>query len=151
LVGDSGLLRIGDQQLWLAVIDPQAQPVESEQREQRHTDRAHHHRAEQAQIERQRWLQHEGDTVARLDAVLLQPVRKARGTGGDVVEAQNFVAAVGMRDAHRGATRSICVARDALVRNVQVSAVAAEQLPQRCRVGELLGICVARVFGEFRH
>ena len=41
LPGDFRLFGIRDQQLRLAVIDPQPQAVEPEQREQRHADRAH--------------------------------------------------------------------------------------------------------------
>jgi len=40
------------------------------------------HRAEQAQVERQRRLKHEGDAVPRLNAVLHQPMCEARGAGG---------------------------------------------------------------------
>ena len=51
--------------------------------------------------------------------------------------------AVGMGDAHGGAARAIGVAVDAFVRDVEVLAVAVEQLPQRLRIGMRLGICVA--------
>ncbi len=66
-------------------------------------------------------------------------MREARGTGGDLVEAQNLVGAIGMRDAHRGAARSIGVPDDALVGDIEVFAIAVEQLPQRLRIGELSG------------
>ena len=131
LPGDLELLRIGDQQLRLAVIDPQPQSVEPEEREQRHADRPHDHRAEQAQVERQRRLEHEGDAVARLNAVRHQPVREARGAGGDLIEAQDLVGSVRMRNAHRDATRSIRVTADALVGDIEVLAITVEEFPQR--------------------
>jgi len=100
LSGDVQLLGVCNQQFRLAVIDPQPQPVEPEQGEHRYADRAHHHRAEQAYVERQRRLEHERNAIARLDAVLHEPVREARGTGGNLVEAQRLVGAVRMGNPH---------------------------------------------------
>ena len=57
----------------------------------------------------------------------------------------------GMSDADRRAPRTVGVAGDALVRNVEMLAVTVEQFPQRRRTGVGLRVRIARVFGEFRH
>jgi len=66
-----------DQQLRLAVFDPQLDAVGPEQREQRHGDRACFHGAEHCRIESARRLELDGDTVAALDAFGQQPMRDA--------------------------------------------------------------------------
>ena len=62
-------------------------------------------------------------------------MREARGAGGDRVEAQNLVAAIRMGDAHGRTARAIGMTRDALMRDVEIFAVAVEQLPQRLGIG----------------
>ena len=144
-----GLFRVGDQELRLAVIDAQPQSIEPEQREQRHVIAPVMHRAEQADIERQRGLEHEGDAVARLDAVRIEPVGELRGSRRrSASKLRISSAAVRMGDAHRRAARAIGVAGDAFVRDVEVLAIAVEQLPQRGRIGMRLGIGIARIVGQ---
>src|SRR3546814_6633997 len=76
-------------------------------------------------------LQHERDAIARLDVVLDQPVCEARRAGSDLIEAENFVTAVAVRDAHRSAARAIGVARDAFMRDVEELAIAVEQIDRK--------------------
>jgi hypothetical protein len=86
-----------------------------------------------------------------LNAFLFQPVSEARGTGGDLIECQELVSSVSMGDAHRGATRSIGVADDALVGDIEIIAIAVEELPKGARIGKFPGIRVAGVFRQLRH
>ncbi len=125
---DRRFLPRGDEQARRAVQHAQAHAVGAEQREQRHRDGAALHRAEQADIERQRRLQHERHAIALGDAARLQPMREARRPRGDLREAQRLVAAVGMGDPHRHAAGG-GVAVDALMRDVERRAVAVEQRP----------------------
>ncbi len=145
------LFGIGDQDRRIAVANAQLQRVRPEQGEHRHRDRAGLHRAEQADIERQRRLKHEGDAVALLDALRIEPVGELRRTGGDLVEAQEFVMPISMGDPHRGAARAIGMAGDAFVGDVEVLTVAIEQVPQRGPAGMRLGIGIAGVVGESGH
>ena len=56
-----------------------------------------------------------------------------------------------MGNAHGGAARAIGVTADAFVGDVQVFAIAVEELPQRLRSGMRLGICVTSEFCELDH
>src|ERR1700688_3744168 len=100
---------------------------------------------------RPRLRDQEGDAIPRFNTVRHQPMSEARGTGGDLIEAQNLVGSVRMRNAHRGATRSIGVPADALVGDIEVFAITVEQIPERLRIGELLSVGIAGIFSEFGH
>jgi hypothetical protein len=47
------------------------------------------------------------------------------------VETQDLVGSVSVRNAHRGAARSIRMTADALVRYVEIFAITVEEFPQR--------------------
>ena len=147
---DRRLLGIDDQELRRAVLHAQADAVRPEQREQRHGDRAQLDRAEHRDVERARRLEHDGDAVAGRHALRGQVVRELRRLARDVGEGEQLVAAVGVREDHRGPV-AVDVPVDAFVRDVERVAVAVEQLPQLVRRPVRLGIGVGRVFGEFGH
>ena len=149
--GKLGLVGVGHQQPWPAIVDPQAQRIGAEQSEQRHRDGAGLHRPEQADVERQARLQHERDALAGPDALCVEPVREPGGTSGNRVEAQDLVMPIGMRDPHRGAARAVGMPGDAFVRDVEVVAIAVEQVPQRLARGMGLRVGIAGIVGQLRH
>ena len=149
--GKLGLLGVGDEDGGVAIAHAQPQRIGAKQGEQRHADGARLHRAEQAYVKRQRGLQHEGDAIALLDALRIEPVRELRGAGADLVEAEDLVVTIGMGHAHSGAAGAVGMARDALMRDVEMFLVAVKQLPQAGGAGMGLSIGIARVIGQLRH
>ena len=59
--------------------------------------------------------------------------------------------AVGMGDAHGGAARAIGVAGDAFMGDVEMLAVAVEQLPRRSRIGMRQCVGIAGVVSQLGH
>ena len=90
-------VRRGEQQRRCTVLGAKPDAVGPEQGEQRHRDGATLHSAEQRGIERQRWLQHDGDPVAGLHPLRREPVREPRRPGGQFGEADRLIPAIGMR------------------------------------------------------
>jgi hypothetical protein len=123
------LFGVGDQNRGLAVVDPQPQRVGAEQGEHRNADRSGLHRPEQADVKRQARLQHERNPLARRDSLRVQPVGEARGPSRNLVKAQSLVAPITVCDPHRRAARTVGVAGDALVADVETLAIPVEQLP----------------------
>jgi hypothetical protein len=128
--GDLGLAWRDDQQDGPAVVDPQAQSFQAEQREQWHAYGARLHRAEQADIVGKRRLQHEGHAISSLDASRPQPVGEPRGPGRDLGEGEALVAVVRGGDTDRHPLWISGVTVDALVGHVEPPLVAVEQIPQ---------------------
>ena len=150
--GHRRLLGVGDQQLRRAVVHAQPDAVGPEQREERHGDRARLHRAEHRDVERARRLEHDGDAVARADAVLHEPVREAatsRARARAKVSASSRPSACARMHRDPRGVRRMPV--DALVRDVEPLALAVEQLPQLVGREMLLRVGVRRVVGERGH
>ena len=76
---------------------------------------------------------------------------EACGTCRNCIEAENFIAAIGVGDADGGAAAAIGVAGDAFMRDVEMIAVAVEQTPGRVGRRMRLRIGIATIVGEFGH
>ena len=144
------LLGVGDEDPRRAVLDAEAHAIGAEQREQRHRDGAPLDGAEEGGVEGQRGLEHDGHAVARRHAARGEEVGEPRRPLGQIAEADDLVAPVGVRDAHGHAARG-GVPVHALVRDVERRAVAVEQLPERGRREVAVGVGVARVVGQSAH
>ena len=113
----------------LAIVEAQRHTVRPEQREQRDGNGPALHGAEQRTVERQRRLQHDRDPVAALDPLALEEVREARRPGGQGFEIVLLAPAIGELHAQRRAAAGVAV--DTLVGDVETTAIAVEQLPER--------------------
>jgi hypothetical protein len=82
-------------------------------------------------VEGQPGFEHEGDPIARLDPLRVEPLCKLRRTGGYNVKTKDFIDTIRVRDPHRRPARTIGVAGDAFVRDVEAVAVSIKQIPQR--------------------
>ena len=144
------LLGRGQQQARRAVASAERNAIGTEQGEQRHRDGTTLHGAEHRGIKFERGVQHDRDSIASPYILGGEPVREAGRPRGQLGKADRLVGPVGVGNTQRHPARH-GVAIDALVPDIQMLAVAVEQIPKPRGREQTLGVGIRRVMRQITH